>query len=249
MFTRSLVHQFTSSPFSLAKLPRMSLRFLLLLPSLLLALVTPPAIAQPRVRELNPQERNGLLAALQDGAGPLALDTATLQVFARRAGSGWSYSGWVDSRPDFSNPSICKQRRYTLQRTAGASRWRLDPNYQSYWAPLRDGSCLTPNIHVLGEMDDSLFLRMATRAGELLKRADLVIRGNTTCARETTAGLALYEISGQLDLRGRGLAQLSYVPASATQARHDFRWSLRLRFDVDGADITPAAANCEELGH
>ncbi|MBV8604359.1 MAG: hypothetical protein JO224_06695 [Pelomonas sp.] len=220
-----------------------------------------PAVA----RELSPAEQRELDAALADGVAALALDPASARAYAQRAGAGWAYTGWVDTRPDVAD-GLCRRLRYGLARAPGAARWRLDPHGEAYWsvagaagasiadvvrlasAGSPEAACTAEPVHLLGEVDSALFKRLVPRAPALLRDASLVIRGNTLCARETMAGMTLYEIGADLDARGRGEARLAYAPAVSSAARRPGRWNLTLRFRVTPDDVSPLAASCEDIG-
>ncbi|MBV8380655.1 MAG: hypothetical protein JO369_07845 [Paucibacter sp.] len=223
--------------------------FRLLLPLLAAFAVLPPASAAT-TRELTPPERHELETALADGGSALALDAGSARVFAQRTSTGWSYAGWVDSRAEASG-GVCKRLRYGLARAAGAARWRLDPHAESYWSigGITGTDCARDPVHLIGPMDEALFKRIVPHALELLRDASLVVRGNTLCARETIAGMQLYELGAQVDARGRGEALLAYAPAVSSTSRIAGRWSLALRFRVTPDDITPLAASCEDLGN
>ena len=220
---------------------------------LLLAAAVSTLSAAPTTRELTPAERRELDAALADGAA-LVLDPASAHVFAQRAGAGWSYSGWVDSRADTAG-GLCRIERYGLSRAAGATRWRLDPTAAHYWSV--GSNCTGDLVHLLTRSEpwsehndlisEALFRRLAPRAPQLLRDASLVIRGNTLCARETMAGMQLYEIGAQVDEHGRGEALLAYAPSISSDPRRSGRWSLALRFRVTPDDVTPLSASCEDL--
>jgi len=228
-----------------------------------------PAHAAPEVatlRELTPTEQRELNAALADGAVALALDPSSASAYAQRAGAGWDYAGWVDTRPHVRD-GLCQRLRYGLARARGAARWRLDPHGEVYWsvagaaggamvgeaarmasAASPEAACMSEAVHLLGDVDPALFKRLVPRAQALLQAASLVIRGNTLCARETLAGMALYEIGADADALGRGEVRLAYAPAVSSAARHIGRWSLTLRFRVTPDDVTPLAASCEDIG-